>query len=101
MELTDTRLVHLGAASRREGGAIELAPNLKSGAARKRRVATARRNKARNEAPQRSATRGRRNSKQSRVIAMLQARQGATIATIMKATGWRPHSPGWCARGWA
>ena len=26
------------------------------------------------------------------MIAMLEARQGATIATIVKATGWQPHS---------
>ena len=32
------------------------------------------------------------NSKQSRVVAMLQAPAGTTIAGMMKATGWQKHS---------
>ena len=165
MKLTDTQLVILSAASQRGDCAIELAPNLKGGAARKvvgkllsdglieeieargsfpvwRRdgdkgplalritqrglaaiqvdggstlpqakeprdtknetnlaphkssqpVAAARRKKTRDEAPRRSAKSSHGASKQDGVIEMLQRRQGATIATIMKATGWQPHS---------
>src|SRR5205807_9389758 len=51
----------------------DLRPNKSS------RRAAARRKKTRSEAPQRSATPGRRDSTQARVIAMLQARHGQPL----------------------
>jgi hypothetical protein len=55
-----------------------------------RRVGAARRKNLRAQASRSRIT--RRDTKQSRVIEMLHRRQGATIATIIKATGWQSHA---------
>jgi len=57
-----------------------------------RRAPARRKSKAANKAPRPRVSRNRSDSKQARVIEMLRRRQGATVAAVMKATGWQRHS---------
>ena len=72
------------------------APSQGTSAVRKaapNRHAAARRKRSSDELRQQSASPSSPGvSKQSRVIEMLQRGQGSTIAAIVKATGWQPHS---------
>jgi hypothetical protein len=79
-----------------DGGPTPDAPSQRTSAVHKaapNRRAAARRKRSSDEPRQRSAKpRSPGVSKQSRVIEMLQRGQGSTIAAIIKATGWQPHS---------
>jgi Protein of unknown function (DUF3489) len=56
------------------------------------RKASTKRSAAADRKGSRSEASRREGSKQSRVIEMLQRKQGSTIPAIIKVTGWQPHS---------
>jgi hypothetical protein len=62
---------------------------------RARSVRTRFASKVRSKAARRRTARHRQtraNSKQARVLALLRAPNGATIANVMRSTGWEPHT---------
>ena len=48
--------------------------------------------KARKTAPEANTTARRQGTKQEKVLELLRRPEGATIAQLVKATGWQPHT---------
>jgi hypothetical protein len=96
-KLTDTQLAEAPSSEAPESGngtAAQKQSRTRSAShktSENQRACAGRKESSKSGRPQLTKSRPR-NSKQARVIEMLRRQQGATIATITKATGWQQHS---------